>query len=99
MGYDPVASQSSYTREYHFNGFPGCAATWKGYTHTCVISFLDIYRKIKGQMERFRPRTMTGEDIVSWHPSWVRRQAWHDHKDMLRGKGFVSSIFRRKMHR
>ena len=63
--YDPVLLSPSYTREYHFQWFSRLCGSLEGYTHTCVISFLDMYRKIKGRMEQIQPSTMTGEDIVS----------------------------------
>ena len=55
----------SYTMEYHFQWFSRLCSSLEGYTHTCVISFLDMYRKIKGRMERIQTRAMTGEDMVS----------------------------------
>lgn len=63
--YDPVLLSPSYTREYHFQWFSRLCSSLEGYTHTCVISFLDMYRKIKGRMDRIQTRAMTGEDMVS----------------------------------
>ena len=51
--------------EYHFQWFSRLCCSLEGYTHTCVISFLDMYRKIKGRMDRIQTRAMTGEDMVS----------------------------------
>ena len=64
--YDPVLLSPSYTREYHFQWFSRLCGSLEGYTHTCVISFLDIYRKIKGRMEQIQPRTMTGSHFCRY---------------------------------
>ncbi len=50
--YDPILINKKYTAEYHLESFARMAASLEGYTKRCVISFLDIYRKIKKNMEK-----------------------------------------------
>lgn len=44
--YDPILIHQNYTVERHIEEFEKMAAYLAGYTHTCVISFIDIYRKV-----------------------------------------------------
>ena len=45
--YDPIFLNDTYTAEYHLTKFKQMAAVLEGYTHTCVISFIDLYRKVQ----------------------------------------------------
>jgi DNA repair photolyase len=45
--YDPIFLDDKYTSEYHLEKFEDIAAALDGYTNTCVISFIDIYQKVK----------------------------------------------------
>ena len=45
--YDPVFISERYTEEYHISAFEQIASALEGYTKTVVISFLDIYPKVK----------------------------------------------------
>lgn len=49
--YDPIFFSNRYTAEYHLETFREMAEALNGYTDQCVISFLDIYAKIKKNME------------------------------------------------
>lgn len=49
--YDPIIFTSKYTPEYHLRAFEQIATALNGYTHKCVISFVDIYAKNKKNME------------------------------------------------
>lgn len=44
--YDPIFTDSRYTKEYHLKAFSQMARTLEGYTETVVISFIDIYDKV-----------------------------------------------------
>lgn len=44
--YDPIFLNETYTAEYHLECFADMAEKLDGYTHTCVISFIDIYEKV-----------------------------------------------------
>lgn len=49
--YDPIFFSDQYTAEYHLETFREFAGALNGYTDKCVISFLDIYAKIRKNME------------------------------------------------
>ena len=49
--YDPILFTERYTEEYHLNAFGQIAEALCGYTDKCVISFVDIYKKIRKNME------------------------------------------------
>ena len=44
--YDPIIINRDISVEYHIECFNSLAATLKGYTEKCVISFIDYYKKI-----------------------------------------------------
>lgn len=45
--YDPIFLSGRYTRAYHLNAFRQMAEALEGYTETVVISFVDLYRKVR----------------------------------------------------
>ena len=45
--YDPVFISEEYSVERHISDFEKMAAKMSGYTHTCVISFIDLYDKVR----------------------------------------------------
>lgn len=45
--YDPILIDATHTIEWHISEFEKMAATLSGYTRTCVISFIDIYKKVE----------------------------------------------------
>ncbi len=45
--YDPILLSEKYTIEYHLRAFRQIAESLKGYTKTVVISFIDLYPKVK----------------------------------------------------
>lgn len=49
--YDPIFFSDRYTVAYHLETFCDMAEALNGYTDKCVISFLDMYTKIKKNME------------------------------------------------
>ena len=44
--YDPILVDSSHSVQWHIGKFEEMAKTLCGYTGTCVISFIDIYKKV-----------------------------------------------------
>ena len=44
--YDPIFISNEYTVERHINDFETMAESLSGYTDTCVISFIDLYKKV-----------------------------------------------------
>ena len=49
--YDPILFNEKYTEEYHLSAFGQIAEALKGHTEKCVISFVDIYRKNKKNLD------------------------------------------------
>lgn len=45
--YDPIFVNEKYSVEQHIKSFEVMASKLAGYTHTCVISFIDLYSKVK----------------------------------------------------
>ena len=45
--YDPIFISDRYTEEYHLRAFEQMASALDGYTKTVVISFMDLYPKVK----------------------------------------------------
>lgn len=45
--YDPIFINETYTVKRHISEFEKMAAKLSGYTKTCVISFIDLYEKVK----------------------------------------------------
>lgn len=45
--YDPIFLSEKYPAEKHLEAFEAMAVKLKGYTHTAVISFIDLYQKTK----------------------------------------------------
>ena len=45
--YDPIFLSSRYTAEYHLRAFEQIAEKLDGYTNTVVISFIDLYPKVR----------------------------------------------------
>lgn len=45
--YDPILLTETYTIERHLRDFKAMCAELDGATHTCVISFIDLYSKVK----------------------------------------------------
>jgi hypothetical protein len=44
--YDPVFITEKYSVDFHIKAFEKMAKQMSGYTHTCVISFIDMYKKV-----------------------------------------------------
>ena len=49
--YDPIFIDDKYTVKYHLEQFEGISAALQGYTKNCVISFLDLYQKVKRSLD------------------------------------------------
>jgi hypothetical protein len=44
--YDPIFITDEYSVDFHIKAFEQMAKRLSGYTHTCVISFIDLYKKV-----------------------------------------------------
>ena len=61
--YDPILFNPVYTKEYHLNAFGQIADSLKGYTHKCVISYVDSYAKIQKRMRALEIQEPAEEEI------------------------------------
>lgn len=52
--YDPILVDSSHSVQWHIGKFEEMAKTLSGYTKTCVISFIDIYKKVEKNFPQAR---------------------------------------------
>ena len=67
--YDPVFISERYTEEYHLNAYEQIASAFDGYTKTSVISFLDLYPKVRRNFPEAKevdkgPRLRLGKAFV-----------------------------------
>lgn len=76
--YDPIFISRRYPVSYHLHAFGEIAKILRGSTDTVVISFLDVYEKIKRHMEAFDMRVPTGEQMVELAASMARIAAQND---------------------
>lgn len=63
--YDPIFLNDKYTASYHLKAFKEIAEKLEGSTQRVVISFLDLYSKIKKQMEKLEARTEINQELLS----------------------------------
>ena len=52
--YDPIFIDENYTIERHFADFEQMCKTLSGYTKVCIISFIDLYEKVKRNFPQAR---------------------------------------------
>ncbi len=67
--YDPIFVSERYTSEYHLKAFAQMAGALEGATDTVVISFIDLYRKVRRNFPEARevPRPMAlhlGKEMI-----------------------------------
>ncbi len=67
--YDPIFLSDRYTMEYHISAFEQIAAALDGYTGTVVISFIDLYPKVRRNFPEAREvskedRIIIGRKII-----------------------------------
>ncbi|MBQ7719616.1 MAG: DUF1848 domain-containing protein, partial [Clostridia bacterium] len=55
--YDPILVSEKYTVSYHLRAFETMAAELEGYTDTVVISFIDLYAKVRRNFPEAREVT------------------------------------------
>ncbi len=61
--YDPIFIDRTYTLEQHIADFEQMCRTLSGYTHVCVISFIDLYEKVKRNFPQ--ARTVTPQERIT----------------------------------
>lgn len=68
--YDPIFVTNRYSMDYHLHAFKTIAESLAGYTDTCVISFIDLYAKVKRNFPevrevRMEDRVTLGKEMIS----------------------------------
>ena len=68
--YDPIFLDSKYTADYHCRAFERLARALSGWTDYCVISFIDIYPKVRRNFPEAREmteqeKTALGKDLIA----------------------------------
>ena len=68
--YDPILLTDTYTVDRHLSDFAAMCAALEGATHTCVISFIDLYAKVKrnfpeAQAVREADRLLLGREMAA----------------------------------
>lgn len=65
--YDPILLNDRYTVDHHIRTFRSMCDSLSGYTDTCAVSFLDLYRNIKSRIAPLGirpPDSAEAEEIV-----------------------------------
>lgn len=63
LRYDPIFINEKYTINYHIKAFRKLCTYLEGYTDKCVISFIDIYSKIKKNMKIYNINVLDVNEI------------------------------------
>lgn len=64
--YDPIFFNPIYTPAYHLKAFEEIAHSLAGYTHRVVISFLDLYAKIRHNMAELSAQEFPDADLLEF---------------------------------
>lgn len=68
--YDPIFINDEFDVNKHIQEFEKIAKALKGYTRNCVISFLDLYEKVKRNAPDLKPPTM--EEQIELSKAFVK---------------------------
>ncbi len=84
--YDPIFISETYSVERHISEFEHMAEQLAGYTHSCVISFIDLYEKTKKNFPEVKrvtkeERLTLGKEIIR-----IRKKIRHNNKTLRRRK-------------
>ena len=68
--YDPIFLDSKYTADFHLRVFERLARALSGWTDYCVISFIDLYPKVRRNFPQAREmteqeKTALGKDLIA----------------------------------
>lgn len=78
--YDPIFFSERYSPEYHLKAFKSIAGALKGYSDQCVISFIDIYSKIRKNMEELSYSDLSDKEFRNFIKELSEIAAAHDFK-------------------
>ena len=70
--YDPIIITDKVTIEYHIKYFEEIARRLSGYTKTCVISFLDLYKKTERNLQNTYARELYQNEMLTIATALVR---------------------------
>ena len=73
--YDPILIDNTWTAERHIREFSAMCQKLEGTTHTCVISFIDLYEKVRRNYPE--AKTVPFETQMSLTESFVKTAAGH----------------------
>ena len=73
--YDPIFITDKYSMEYHLRAFEKIAAALDGFTKTAVISFIDLYAKVKRNFPEVRE--VTKEERLTLGKEMIKIAAAH----------------------
>ena len=73
--FDPIFITDKYSMEYHLRAFEKIAAALDGYTKTAVISFIDLYSKVKRNFPE--AREVTKEQLLFLGKEMIKIAAAH----------------------
>ena len=73
--YDPIFITDKYSMEYHLRAFEKIAAALDGFTKTAVISFIDLYAKVKRNFPE--AREVTKEQRLSLGKEMIKIASAH----------------------
>lgn len=62
--YDPIFLSDHHTVTWHIQQFESMAATLAGYTRTCVISFIDLYEKVRRNFPEVKAVPLPEREIL-----------------------------------
>ncbi len=63
--YDPIFLTDKYDINYHITNFERIAKKLSGYTETCIISFIDLYEKVKTNAGNLKAPSIEEELILA----------------------------------
>lgn len=63
--YDPVITNEKYSVDYHIYAFEKIASRLSGCTETCIISFVDLYEKVRRNAPEIRSVTAEEQMILA----------------------------------
>lgn len=74
--YDPIFLTDKYSLDFHLNAFESMARELSEYTNTCIISFIDLYKKVitnfpQGRMVSKEERLIIGKAFADIGKSMV----------------------------
>ena len=62
--YDPILLTEKMNTDYHVKYFEEIAKRLKGFTNTCVISFVDLYKKTQSNLKDTQARELSQHEMV-----------------------------------